>query len=88
MGNYINPKNCTKEEFLEMCGTMLPREEAKKLLPSDEAKRLVCLVSNFAFTAALIVETPNDYEAVFDERDIRQKVFFSVKREDLKLMYS
>jgi len=83
MSRYINPKNCSKEQFLEKWGILVP--EGRRLTLADIPKGfvLVCLVNNGYFTAAGVIENEQELEADQDPRDPRLKQFFFVKEENL-----
>ncbi len=73
MGTYINPPFGSKEEWLILNGDV-----TEPVLPTEEGKTLVCLVSNPMFSAAAVI--PDDGElAEFDsDDDPRPKVWYLV----------
>ncbi len=80
MGAYINPKDMTKERWLD--------EFAEKRLPSPNFEATpdgylpVVLVDNGIFTAAGIAYSPDEL-AVFNTPDGREKEWFIAKIDDL-----
>ena len=85
MSRHINPKNGSKEQFLEEYGLLIDSDEARSLAFADIPKEsvLVCLINNGAFTAATIIEIEQELKEVQDPRDRRQKQFFFVAERDL-----
>ena len=85
MSRHINPKNGSKEQFLEEYGLLIDSDEARSLAFADIPKEsvLVCLIKNGAFTAATIIEIEQELKEVQDPRDRRQKQFFFVAEKDL-----
>lgn len=81
---YINPKNCTKEEFCFKNGVQIVRPSSSDYKLWDEDLELVCLVQNHGFSAACICETYDDFLAMKDPNDIRPKSFFLISEEDLR----
>jgi hypothetical protein len=61
MGYYINPKGCTKEEWLFQYGQPVPASVAKTH-PAGE-KVVVCLIDNGPFTAADIAYDDRERDA-------------------------
>lgn len=89
MGFYINPKNCSKEQFLAEKGERIQPHEAKQVF--DGGTHLpVCFVDNGIFTAVTIGYSKNEIDEI-DEidapRDGRPKEWYSVRREDLAEFY-
>lgn len=85
MGFYINPTDCTKEEFLRANGTRIKQEECQATL--DTGTHLpVCLIDNGAFTAAGILYNQQALNYWLQPRsdDHRLRWFFSVSRHDLR----
>jgi len=81
---YINPKNCTKEEFCFKNGVQIVRPSSSDYKLWDEDLEFVCFVQNFSFSAACICETHDDFLDMTDLSDIRPKSFFLISKEDLK----
>jgi hypothetical protein len=84
MGYYINPRNCSKEEFLALHGEQLPNTPSEwdfssYLLP-------VCLADNGPFTAAGICYDARELED-FARPDGRPKLWYAVSKEALKPYY-
>jgi len=82
MGYYINPPDCSKEQFLHNHGRPVLPGAAR--ITHDELP--VCLVNNGAFTAAGIAYSAEEIEA-FSRPDGRAKLWFMVSREKLKPYY-
>ncbi|KKL79331.1 hypothetical protein LCGC14_2015960 [marine sediment metagenome] len=59
MGYYINPRDCTKEEWLDKYGEHIN----EPLWPPDSKEVFVCLVQNPGFSAAAVV---------YDEREFKE----------------
>ena len=86
MGYYINPEDCSKEEFLEKYGERITAEEA--LLHDFSSDSLpVCLVNNVLFSAAGIGYCKGEIECFASPRDQRPKKWYRVKKEILRPFY-
>lgn len=86
MGFYIDPQNCSKEQFLANKGRRIPVEDAYAVF--DAGTNLpVCLVDNTIFTAAGIGFSKREIDAFNHPDDRCPKQWFSVKREDLVEFY-
>ena len=83
MGNYINPKGKTKEEFLEEFGLELQNPPFWNDIARDNLDYPVCLVNNGPFTAAGIAYSESELE-VFKRPDGRPKRWFLVERKHLE----
>jgi hypothetical protein len=81
MGYYIDPTNCSKEEWLNKHG--VPADG--NIYPNADSLA-VCLVDNVMFTAAGICFSKSETEA-FAHPDGRRKKWYRVSREDLKPFY-
>lgn len=80
MSYYINPPDCTKEEFLEANATW----RATGFDPHKQGDDvLVCLVDNGMFTAAGICYSDGERQA-FAHPDGRYKIWFYVPLEKLR----
>ena len=82
MGIYIDPQNCSKEQFLKDKGLPIQQDAAKGVLSSG-THLPICLVDNGPFTAAAIGYSEREIEDFTMPDDPRPKRWFSVKREDL-----
>jgi hypothetical protein len=82
MGDYINPREGTKEEFLAKYGKKLP--EAPSWESTPEGCLPVCLVDNGYFTAAAIGTSKKELEEFQRPTDLRPKQWFYVKKELLE----
>jgi hypothetical protein len=85
MGYYINPKNETKESFLEREAVEITEEEFNESVFTDQ-KYNVCLVDNGVFTAAIICfcEGELDYIQRANKTDYRPKKFYRVNANKLE----
>lgn len=96
MGIYINPTNgMTKEEFCRDCGIEVTRQEVMDFnyetkegmtskYPNPVVNVLpVCIVDNYTFSAAGIMDTPREREA-FTQDDGRPRMYFLIPIEILK----
>lgn len=81
MGYYINPRECTKEMWLETYGKRVSEAEARMHPAGDNL--LVCLVDNGPFTAAAIAYDDRERDA-FLYPDRRKKVWYVVARQRLE----
>lgn len=82
MGIYVNPKDGTKEQWLQQNGKPVPRnleytEYAEGCLP-------VCLVDNGLFTAAGVCFSAGEFEAFRLPDDYRDKSWYSVPIDKLE----
>lgn len=80
MGAYINPKNESKESFLNREGKQLNSFPMFEDIPEDEL--MVVLLDNGAFTAAGIAFDCREY-ACFIYPDDRPKKYYLVKKSKL-----
>ncbi len=78
MGCYINPKDMPKEDWLLLFG-----EPTQGPTPITETHVPVCLVDNGPFTAAGVAFNQGEVDA-FSYPDHRPKIWFRVKREDVR----
>ena len=82
MGVYINPKNETKEEFLEREGE--PVDHTKIKFDELTDRLPVVLVSNLYFTAAGVVYNQREWDDWLScHDDGRPKRYYLVQREKL-----
>jgi hypothetical protein len=80
MGYYINPRDCTKEEWLAKYGTRYTSSVKAHTTKDGNADVLVCLVDNGPFTAAGIAYSDDERDA-FAAPDGRPKLWYLVNRE-------
>ena len=78
MGDYINPRDCTKEEWLAKYGTLITPEAATHHAAGSNV--VVCLVDNGDFSAAGIAYDDRERDA-FAHPDGRAKMWYLVSRE-------
>lgn len=83
MGYYINHPSMSKEMWLNVNGIPVPAKERDFIDPKTGLV-LVCLVSNFAFTAAAIIYSPGEYREFSDPSDDRPKSWYLVEVSKLK----
>jgi len=81
MGIYIDPPNCSKEDWLLENAEPIPSDFNIEEVPSDYLA--VCLVNNGAFTAAAVIDSGGELEA-FRRPDGRPRVWFQVAINKLK----
>jgi hypothetical protein len=82
MGCYINPKGESKEDWLGSEAVPLPSEPPECFRPLD-GWMIVCLIDNYAYTAAGVAF--NDRElAAFKSLDDRPKWWFVAPIEAIK----
>lgn len=77
MGRYLNPKSCTKEEWL---AAHIERDEKGEVVqPTNTHKKegytAAVLVANPGFTACALATTQEEMDIFNDPRDQRQKVW-------------
>lgn len=81
MGAYVNPKNMTKEQWLNDNALLLdipPRWEEL-----EEGDVFVCLINNLAFTAAAIAYNEKEFD-YFMQPDTRPRTWYIAVIEDLR----
>jgi len=85
MGAYINPSNCTKEEFLTEKARRATLEELLDWDYEGNKEELpVVLVDNGFFTAAGIMYSDRERTEFLSPTDDRPKRFYIAKIEDLR----
>jgi hypothetical protein len=77
MGYYINPADCSKEEWLDKNGVEVTGSPDTLQDPSGE-RVPVCLMDNGPFTAASICYDRNEIDAFNQPGDYRLKRWFMV----------
>lgn len=81
MGAYVNPQGATKEAWLEQHGEKL--QSPPDTFDEHEGFRAVCLVDNYAFSAAGIIFNERELKDFTDPHDKRPKAWYRVKHEKL-----
>lgn len=83
MGLYINPRDISKEEWLDENNI----NKSNTVFDSDKIgikNLMVCLMDNGLFTAAGVAFDEREVKAFSDPTDRRPKTWFVVKKADLK----
>lgn len=85
MGCYVNPKNESKEAWLEKHGTAMPIniDTSYNDYCKDECLPVI-LVDNGMFTAAGVAYDEREFQDFTSPMDLRPKRGYKVKIEDLK----
>ena len=85
MGKYINPEDCSKEEFLREHGSPVSENRMLKL-DYDDNNLLCAHVDNGAFTAAIICYCHGELEYIksSSSSEFRPIKYFLVKRKYLE----
>ena len=85
MGYYVNPRNTSKEEFLDKEGVRINDPSLSQLLSilDDPEDGIVCLVDNGPFRAAAICYNEGEILAFHDPNDSRPKKWFKVSKKRL-----
>lgn len=83
MGEYVNPDNKSKEDFLAKNGTQIDAGSLAGLL-NDSDNVGVCLVDNGKFTAAAVAYNMREVTEFTREDDYRPRKFYSVPRAALR----
>lgn len=81
MGIYINPREETKEEFLEKYGSLMTQRDVEVFEYRAETHKehtMICLVDNGIFTAAGVVFNEREREAFSRLEDGRPKKWYLV----------
>ncbi len=78
MGIYINPPNCTKEQFLNVNAIQISIKEFLNFDISNKEMSLVVLVDNGPFTAAAVAYNDEERKAFTAFDDFRPKKFYKV----------
>jgi hypothetical protein len=82
MGFYVNPCDCSKEEWL-IKNSVKQSKVAPKWSDIDDEHLAVCLVDNLMFTAAGVAYNEYDLEC-FARDDDRDKIWYIVPIKKLK----
>jgi hypothetical protein len=81
VGIYINPDDCTKEEWLEKNAVRSIKQPEWEALEVDQFP--VCLVDNGDFTAAAVGFSSRESDDFNNPRDIRPKKWYIAHLDDL-----
>lgn len=90
MGLYINPTGCTKEQWLQENGVLFAPTLTgywhiiETVFKPESDALLVCLVDNGPFKAAAVAYDESELEAFNQPDDYRPKVWYVVKKADIK----
>jgi len=82
MGCYVNPKNCSKEDWLYAHGQERPKPYFYEWTFEDLKKQemmMVVLVDNLIFTAAAIGCDEYEFNYFLENDDERPKKWYTVK---------
>jgi hypothetical protein len=83
VGRYIDPTECTKEQFLKTYGTPISVNLFLAFEDFDGPNLPVCLVDNGLFTAAAIACDERDIRNFGRGDDVRPKKHYLVARKHL-----
>lgn len=84
MGEYINPKDMTKEQWLSKHGVCALESEIKMAKHFGKSDLIpVCLINNGPFTAAAILYDEREIIEATRADDLRPKSFFLCEGRDL-----
>lgn len=83
MGCYVNPKDESKEDWLNVHGTVLPINASYETYCKDDCLPVI-LVDNGMFTAAGVAYDEREFQDFTSPMDLRPKRGYKVKVEDLK----
>ena len=80
MGQYINPPDMSKEDWLAKYG-----QEVEPVFPlEDDSKALICLVENPFFTAAAVCFDQGEWDEFTRRDDPRPRRWFIVPKTELQ----
>jgi len=95
MNDYINPKNESKEDFLEREAKEISRDDFLDFSFTDlgklrkffgfskKKKTILCLVDNGAFSACVVAYCHEDAVHFSDKSDKREKKYYLIDRSKL-----
>lgn len=84
MGLYVNPKNETKEAFLNRVGKKVDNFKEFKWEECPKDHLPVVLVQNPMFSAAGVAYCPKELDAFRDPNDIRHRELFLVPMQEIE----
>jgi len=85
MGDYVNPTNESKEDFLEREAIEISREEFLESSWNFSNKVGLCLVKNARFSACVVAYNREDAEHYADSTtDSRPKKYFLIELSKLE----
>lgn len=82
MGFYINPKDSTKEDWLNANGRRIPASNAMETIKGG-TEMPVCLIDNFAFQAAAIGFSEGEVHYFLNDNSGRPKQWWAVPNEKI-----
>lgn len=83
MSDYINPKNESKEDFLEREAIEICRDDFLDFSFTDLGKTILCLVDNGMFSACAVAYCHEDAVYFAATRDKREKKYYLIDRSKL-----
>ena len=83
MGFYLNPEDCSKEQYLEEKGELLS-EKVPNWNEIPKGKVVICLVDNGPFTAAAIMYSEGEFDVWKSPSDERPMEWYLLSEEDAK----
>ena len=83
MGFYVNPKEMTKEAYLETYGVKIDGVPKKEDLDWDGDTLPVVLMYNPAFSAAGVAYNESEFDYMSSPEDRRPKVWYLIEKKYL-----
>lgn len=83
MGIYLNPKDTSKEKWLQQHATRTFGHNAPSINEVEDNEAIVCLVDNGMFTAAAVAYSQSEIDAFQSPGDDRPKIWLVVNKPDL-----
>lgn len=82
MGNYINPKEINKEDFLKIYSKYVTVEEAEQFDFSND-NCLLCWIDNGAFKSLIIIPDKKEYNRVTNPYNSFAKSFWMTSKKNV-----
>jgi hypothetical protein len=82
MGIYLNPRDCSKEQFLDENAIEVNLADAQRHVFGG-ADVLVILVDNGPFTAAAVATSPQEMNTFLNPNDYRPKQYFIIEKQKI-----